>query len=262
LKNPKTARVFAHFVHVTGPSLSIFERNPRNPTSLFEAPIPPSHQSLWTYILPIKALNHQDLLHAMLALASLHIAKLQKASVTPSYKHYAYALKRLGRSLGNTKKRLQIPTLATSLLLAFYEVMTAEHVKWSTHLVGAAQLLGELDFRSLTQEARRLKAEQTAQEQLFPYQNPDMLIDQRQFEQRLKDSALMPDENLVSTIIGKKVSYDDFGRVFEEGTKQQGGKGTLPEKPDLRSYETLQDLYWFYCRQDVFQSIVSGNPLM
>lgn len=262
LKNPKTARVFAHFIHVTGPSLSIYERNPRNPMSLFEGPIPPSHQSLWTYILPLKALNNQGLLHAMLALASLHIAKLQKASVTPSYKHYAYALKRLGRSLGNPKRRLHVSTLATALLLAFYEVMTAEHVKWSTHLVGAAQLLAELDFRSLTQEFRRLKAAQTAQEQMFPYQNPDMLIDQRQFEQRIKDSVMMPDEALVSTIVGKKVNYDDFGRVFEENSRQQERRKSIPEKLDLRSYETLQDLYWWYARQDVYQSIVSGNPLM
>jgi hypothetical protein len=69
-------------------TLSIYERNPRNPASLFEGPTPPSQQSLWTYILPLKALNHQGLLHAMLALASLHIARLQRASVTPSYKHY------------------------------------------------------------------------------------------------------------------------------------------------------------------------------
>jgi hypothetical protein len=260
LRNPKTARVFAHFIHVTGPSLSIFERNPRNPASILEGPIPPSHQSLWTYILPLKALNNQGLLHAMLALASLHIAKLQRASVTPSYKHYAYALKRLSRSLGNPQKRLQIPTLATSLLLAFYEVMTAEHVKWSTHLVGAAQLLAELDFRSLTQEARHLKAARYAEEQRFPYQNPEMVIDQRQFEHQLKEGVTMPDAGLVSIIVGKKVDYDDFGRVFEEGNMHE--KAQSMPKIDLRTYETLQDLYWFYARNDIFQSIVSGNPLM
>ncbi|KAJ4288438.1 hypothetical protein N0V90_011673 [Kalmusia sp. IMI 367209] len=96
LKNPKTARVFAHFIHVTGPSLSIYERNPRNPTSIFEGPTPPSQQNLWTYILPLKALNHQGLLHAMLALASLHIARLQRASVTPSYKHYGLKIPQSG----------------------------------------------------------------------------------------------------------------------------------------------------------------------
>lgn len=262
LKNPKTARVFAHFIHVTGPSLSIYERNPRNPRSIFDRPTPAPLQSLWTDILPLKALNHQGLLHAMLALASLHIARLQRASITPSYKHYAYALKRLGRSLSNPKKRLTIQTLATSLLLAFYEVMTAEHVKWSTHLVGAAHLLAEFDFRSLTQEARRLKAEETAQEEQFPYQNPDMLIDQRQFEQKMKARALMPDEAMVSTIVGKKVSYDDFGRVFEEGSSKQESRRATTGKFDLRSYEVLQDLHWWYSRHDAFQSIVSGNPLM
>ncbi|KAF2656874.1 hypothetical protein K491DRAFT_714930 [Lophiostoma macrostomum CBS 122681] len=262
LKNPKTARVFAHFIYVTGPSLSIYERNPRNPSSLFGGPSSPSHQSLWTSILPLKALNNQALLHAMLALASLHIAKLQKASVTPSYKHYAYALKRLGRYLGNPKKRLQIPTLATALLLAYYEVMTAEHVKWSTHLVGAAQLLAELDFRTLTQDARRQKAAQAAQDRQFPYQNPDMLIDQKEFEQRLHEATVMPDERLVGTIVGKKLSYDDFGRVLEEGNRQHQPRQGHHEKMDLRTYETFQDLYWFYCRQDAFQSIISGNPLI
>jgi hypothetical protein len=129
---------------------------------IFEGVAPAVQQSLWTYTLPLKALSNQGLLHAMLALASLQIAKLQGASLTPSYKHYAYSLKRLSRNLGHPKKRLSVSTLATSMLLAYYEVWTAEHVKWSTHLVGAAQLLTELDFRSLTREARRLKAAQNA----------------------------------------------------------------------------------------------------
>ncbi|KAL5451546.1 hypothetical protein PMIN07_004956 [Paraphaeosphaeria minitans] len=255
LKNPKTARVFAHFIHVTAPSLSIYERNPRNPASLFEGLTPPSQQNLWTYILPLKALNHQGLLHAMLALASLHIAILQRASVTPSYKHYAYALKRLGRSLANPKRRHTIATVATSLLLAFYEVMTAEHVKWSTHLVGAAQLLSELDFPSLTREARRLRAAQEAQELRF-------LADLGSAGSLPTMDTMMPDEGMVSAIIGKKVSYQDFGRVLEPGEDGQEKRSPLPGKLDLKTFETLQDLQWFYMRHDAFQSMVSGNPLI
>ena len=198
----------------------------------------------------------------MLALASLHIARLQDASITPSYKHYAYSLKRLGRSLNHPRKRLSISTLATSLLLAYYEVWTAEHTKWSTHLVGAAQLISELDFRSLTREARRLRAAQTAQERQYPYQNPEMLIDQRLFEQRLHENVMMPDEGLVSTIVGKKVNYDDFGMVFEESGARQETGPNLPGTLDLRSFETLQDLYWYRARHDMYQSIVSGKALM
>lgn len=198
----------------------------------------------------------------MLALSSLQIARLQGASITPSYKHYAYSLKRLGRNLGNPKKRLSIPTLATSLLLAYYEVWTAEHVKWSTHLVGAAQLLTELDFRSLTREARRLKAAQSAQERQFPYQNPEMLIDQKYFDQRLKESAMMPDESLVSTIVGTEVRYDEFGMVVEDNGVRHEKQSRLPEKLDLQAFETLQDLYWWHARHDAYQSVISGNPLM
>lgn len=198
----------------------------------------------------------------MLALASIHIARLQGASITPSYKHYAYSLKRLGRALGNSKKRLSISTLATSLLLAYYEVWTAEHTKWSTHVVGAAQLMRELNFRLLTREARRLKAAQIAEERQFPSQNPQMLIDHKQFNQRLRDSDLMPDEGLVSSIVGKEISYDNFGMIFEEDGTRGTNTSQLPGGFDLRSYETMQDLYWWYTRQDAFQSIVSGNPLM
>lgn len=240
----------------------MYERNPRNSSLMFEGAQPPAQQGLWTYILPLRALRHQGLLHAMLAIGSLHIARLQGASITPSYKHYAYSLKRLGRSLSHSTKRLSISTLATSLLLAYYEVWTAEHNKWSTHLVGAAQLVNELDFRSLTREARRLRAAQAAEDRQFTHQNPEMLIDQKQFEQRLTSSIMMPDEGLISTIVGKKVSYDDFGMVMEENGDKQEKKPSLPEKLDLRSFETLQDLYWWYARHDIYQSIVSGNPLM
>lgn len=140
--------------------------------------------------------------------------------------------------------------------------MTAEHVKWSTHLVGGAQLLTELDFPSLTQEARRLKAAHAAHESRFAYQNLDMLIDQKQMDQELKANVMMPDEHLVSTIVGKKVSFDDFGKVFEDAEGRHGRRNIKPGKLDLRTYETLQDLYWYYARMDAFQSMVSGNPLM
>lgn len=198
----------------------------------------------------------------MLALSSLHIARLQGASITPSYKHYAYSLKRLGRSLNNPKRRLSIPTLATALLLAFYEVWTAEHTKWSTHLVGAAQLLSELDFRSLTREVRRLREAQTAQERHVSHQSSGIVNDQQQFDEDLREKDLKPNENLVSTIVGKQVSYDDFGMVVEENGARQYAKARLSSDFDLRSYETLQDLYWWYCRHDMWQSCVSGNALM
>lgn len=133
--------------------------------------------------------------------------------------------------------------------------MTAEHVKWSTHLVGAAQLLSELDFHSLTREACRLRAVQEAQESrsLAGLDGPRLTP---------TTNIMMPDEGMVSAIIGKKVSYQDFGRVLEsdEDGRQKGAP--LLKKMEIKTYETLQDLCWFYSRHDAFQSMVSGNPLM
>lgn len=212
--------------------------------------------------MPLRALRNQGLLHAMLALASLQIARLQGASVTPSYKHYAYSLKRLSRSLGNPTKRLSITTVATSLLLAYYEVWTAEHIKWSTHLVGAAQLVTELDFRTLAQEARRLKAVQLAEERQASYQQPVIFIDQKRLSEAFTERSLAPDAGVVGTIMGKMVDYDDFG--FNEGMYniKYARKTSIPEKLDLQIFDTLQDLYWWYIRHDAFQSMVSGNPTM
>lgn len=141
-------------------------------------------------------------------------------------------------------------------------VMSAEHVKWGTHLVGSAQLIAELDFPSLTQEARRLKAAKTARESNFPYQNPNMLIDQKQLDQSLRDSVMMPDEKLISTILGQTVSYEDHGKVIEDVDMNQDRRRRFHGKLDLPTFGTLEDLYWFYLRQDAFQSMVSGNRLM
>ena len=101
-----------------------------------------------------------------------------------------------------------------------------------------------------------------AEERQFPNQNPEILIDRQEFIQNLRERDLMPDENLVSTIIGKQVSYDDFGMVFEDDTARQSQKSRLTSDFDTREFETLQDLYWWYCRHDMWQSCVSGNPLM
>ena len=68
---------------------------------------------------------------------------------------------------------------------------------------------------------------------------------------------MMPDEGMISTIVGEKVSYDDFGRVLEE-TGKRASTNAIFNDLDLRTYEILQDVFWFYARQDAFQSIISG----
>lgn len=49
LNDKRIAAVFWHFVNVTGPSISLYERHPFDPSSIFEGqPIPRSFQHIWT----------------------------------------------------------------------------------------------------------------------------------------------------------------------------------------------------------------------
>src|SRR6187402_1953472 len=96
------------------------------------------------------ALQSPALLHAMLALGSLHIAKLQRVPITASLKHYAVSLRRLAKSTSSPTRRNYPATLASCMLLAFYECWCADHQKWTNHLIGAKRLLQEIDFKNMT----------------------------------------------------------------------------------------------------------------
>ena len=49
LNESMTARLFCHFIYVIGPSMSMFERHPANPSLIFQGqPVPKSQQHIWT----------------------------------------------------------------------------------------------------------------------------------------------------------------------------------------------------------------------
>jgi hypothetical protein len=257
LRNPATARVFAHFISATGPSISAFERHPVNSSVLFtEGSVSLAQQGLWTYTMPMAALHHQGLLHAMLALSSLHIARLQNGDTTPSMKHYAWALKRIHNCVSSrdSKKRLRVTTIAASMLLGFYEIMTADHMKWNTHLAGAKQLFVETNFSGMTRRYRQLKREKMAHDQAQLRRNSISAYFNR--EEDLPNQFNDVDEAMISNFVGREVRYEgQQGHIETAHTK-------IPQELDLSNFETLKDLFWWYCKQDSYQSIVSGNPLL
>jgi hypothetical protein len=62
------------------------------------------------------------------------------------------------------------------------------------------------------------------------------------------------DENIVGAICGTGVSYDRYGHI---------GEAMPPPQPfNLETYDTLKDLYWWYCKQDAYHSLISTDPLM
>ena len=269
LMDPQTARIFCHFITATAPTLAVCERRPSNPAVIFSGgPVPKSQRALWSYTLPMLALTHQGLLHAMLALASLHISKLQHTSPTPSLKHYHYALRRVAKALGNQKKRKDVATLAATLLLGFYEVTTAEHNKWNSHLSGARELVTDIDFAGMAKKIEGDRCQQEEAEAKRMYQLHDGGLEGYLHPYPRSASGDFParedrqlNENLISTLMGWRLKYNQYGQIIEENDRPLSSDKPLTPQ-DIDNFEIQCDLFWWYAKQDVYQSIVSGNRLL
>ena len=263
LNNPKTARIFAHFIHSTGPSLSIFERYQTDPSIVLGGKVSLAQQGLWTYTLPLKALEHPALLQAILAISSLHIAYLQGVPTTVSLKHYHYALKRIGKAVGLPTRRKQIGTLAATELLAYYEVISADHSKWNSHVAGAAQLIREIDFAGITRDLRahrrrvneqRRETGWTDETVYYPAFGRDHFEDDP-----FADKEGTVNAAFISSIMGREVNYDDFGHV--EDIHSQTHRRHFTRK-EIENFRIQCDLYWWFNKQDLFHSLISGDKLL
>lgn len=256
LTDPITARIFCHFVYVLGPSISIFERHPPNPTMAFthgsQAP-----KNVWAYTVPMLALGNPPLLHALLALSSLHIAKLTKGPNHSSLLHYHIALRRLGRSIADERKRGHVAVLAATLVLAYYETMAAEHEKWASHLHGARQLLQEIDFEELSRGVESLEDERALNEQ---YSEP-LMRNQRvmmiRAARRQRDAHVVneEDENLTNYRMGNRPLRKEMR------TGKSKAKTTFSTK-DLETCQLQSDLFWWYIKMDLYQALLSGDSPM
>ena len=260
LMDSTAARVFAHYITATAPSLSVFERHPINPSIIFSGkPVPKSHQSLWTYTIPMLALSNQGLLQAVLALASLQICRLQQTPITAAMRHYHLGLRKVAKAVATPSKRSTIATLAATLLLGHYEATTAEHSKWSSHLAGARQLLLEVDFKGISRRIKEMKAlygDQSHMNWYNPYVSPQYLPFPADIPWLPQPGGL--DEKIVSQLMGWRVQYDDFGSVIDD---HEARKGPLSEK-EMENFQTYRDLFWWFCKHDIIQSVISGNRLL
>lgn len=269
LNDTQTAAVFWHFVNVTGPSMSLYERHPFDPSPMFQGqPVPKTRQHIWTYTFPIVSFNHPALLQAMLALSSLQMAKLQGIPATASMKHYHLSLRRIAKNYQSATRRTQPATLAATLLLGFYEVWNSDHDKWCKHMWGARAIIKEIPMREMTKAIMGLKRSRR--------QRARDLRDQRQRQRQQHGGAYntsmdeegdivevdLTDVNagLVSQISGQTVTYEDFGHIYNEDGRQRSGKRYTER--DIENYEHLSDLYWWYCKMDVYQSILGGTKLL
>ena len=262
LMDADTARVFCHFITATGPTLNVCERHPANPAIIFSGrAVPEGQRALWSYTLPMLALRHQGLLHSMLALSSLHIAKLQHTSPTPSLKHYHYALRRVAKALGSPAKRSDAATLAATLLLGFYEVTTAEHNKWNSHLSGARELIAEIDFSGTTrrlEDERCRREEEDAAGSSYSFNGHTNFFSKPVYYETPSRAARKLDENLLDKLTGHCSGRLGYG----QDSKGMPSPGEPMTPKEIETFQVQCDLFWWYAKQDVYQSILSNNRLL
>ncbi|KAI0489742.1 hypothetical protein F4859DRAFT_165063 [Xylaria cf. heliscus] len=257
LTDKHIAAVFWHFMNVTGPSMSLYERHPLDPSNIFQGQTPGLKRHGWTYGFPVMSFSHPALLQAMLALGSLQIAKLQKVPPTASLKHYHLALRRIAKNVTRPARRTQTANLAATLLLAFYEVWNSDHDKWCRHLLGARWIIKEIPLSEMTRAIMAIKMQKrvTDMEQSQAGNFRDPSADDSGFLYRDWDLIDVP---LLSMIMGHEVSYDDLGMLPEDLSSHPRPKYIYTNK-DMERYEQLSDLFWWYCKMDVYQSILGGT---
>ncbi|KAK3905435.1 hypothetical protein C8A05DRAFT_12734 [Staphylotrichum tortipilum] len=249
LNDPQTAAVFWCFVNVTGQSMSLYERHPFDPTPMFQGhPVPKQRQHIWTYTFPIMAFNHPALMQAMLALGALQTAKLQNLAPTAAMKHYHLSLRRIAKNYQSAARRTQPATLAATLLLGFYEVWNSDHDKWCKHMWGARAVIRDIPFRRMTREVvgyKRRQREREVRERGGGFGG----------DWGVGGGAEEVDGELIYALSGQRVDYGEGeGRVVGDG---EGGSKTTER--DVETYEQLRDLYWWYCKMDVYQSFLGGT---
>ncbi|KAH7160818.1 hypothetical protein EDB81DRAFT_327611 [Dactylonectria macrodidyma] len=255
LKDARILAIFMHFIQVTGPSMSLYERHPFDQEDTYDS-TPKRANNLWSYTFPIIAFNHPALLHAILALASLQIAKLQKIPATAAMKHYHLAIRRIAKNVNKPLRRTQPPTLAATLLLAYFEVWSSDHTKWCNHLFGARILLREIPLKDMSRKCLPIKRltqrrkdneDQKQINSFFPGYNATP-------QSKLFDL----DYELLQKLSGHQIAAEDY--CLAEDQPLDPASHLVTDK-DIEQYENLRDLFWWYCKMDVYQSMLGGTKL-
>ncbi|ODQ55436.1 hypothetical protein SAICODRAFT_5383 [Saitoella complicata NRRL Y-17804] len=171
-----TTQIFNHFLFVLGPIMNTFDSAPADPEALFKDPLV-AEKNLWTYLIPMMAMRHDALLHSVLALSALHMSKVAGGPGHVPLLHYHLAIRKLRRVLeAGEREARDEAMLAATLLLSYYEVMSAEHVKWGRHMIGAKNLVKTILEKERVGQGSKDPVMQLAREKLvWLYLRVDMI---------------------------------------------------------------------------------------
>lgn len=197
----------------------------------------------------------------MLALASLQLAKLRDNPPTAALRHYHRAIRRIAKNVKSPSRRTQPATLAATLLLGYFEVWSSDHTKWCNHLFGARILFREMALGDMTRvcfPAKRMRQRREAGgyqlghvSSHFYHSHPHTAP--AQSGQRSLDYGFL------NAITGLAVSPEAYGDGVGQPSDER--RSSVSDK-EIEKYDIICDLFWWYCKMDVYQSILGGTKLL
>ena len=149
LEDPILFYAFRHFVEVVAPTMSLIETSPPNPSILnYHAIMNMKACNLFTYQLPVMAISgNGPIMEAILAISFLHLSHITRSSKQQAFSHYQHALQRLRIESSKTNAGRDLGLLAATLLLAWYELSTGDHVCPSNARLMIVEMGGAYDWR-------------------------------------------------------------------------------------------------------------------
>ena len=219
---------------------------------------PPERPLTGVDTMPVLSFHHPALLHAILALGSLQMAKYQGFPETASLKHYHMALRRIAKNVRSPERRTHPATLAATLLLGYFEIWSADHEKWCRHLLGARLIIKEIRFAEMARLAQALKRQKRQQYE----QSRTQALYEDPFSEAADPQPPVEEVNpaFLTQITGMPVAYEQQSRVTEKLNSRNSRRRFTDREAE--TYENLLDLYWWYIKMDVYQSTLGNTKLL
>ncbi len=177
-------------------------------------------------------------------------------------KHYHLSLRRIARNYQSASRRVQPATLAATMLLGFYEVWNSDHDKWCKHMWGGRAILKEIPIRDMTAKILALKRQERRH-----MQESNRDSGESQFANTILAECDIDqvDSSLVARLSGQRVAYEETSSsasMFPSGPVPTWSTPDHYTEKDIETYELIADLFWWYCKMDVYQSILGGTPVL
>lgn len=174
---------------------------------------------------------------------------------TASWLHYGLCTRRSSKNYRSAKRRAEPAMLAATLLLGFYEVWSSNHEKWCTHLLGARQLIKETPFRELSRQI--LEIHQQRRQNLARNRPKNQYGAFLPHMSGLNHEIADIDLGLVNRLSGKPVNF-----VGGSSECNANSKTRHCTDRDVENFEHMMDLYWWFCKMDVYQSTLGASKLL